>query len=260
EMRQIAQRITGRYHLEPLSKEDTGLYVRHRLSVAGAQSEVFDRAAIRALYRRSGGIPRLINVIADRALLAGYTRDQRAVDLALWGGTYEPGRADACEQAARAGLQCLTQRNGSLGKLRRLNWPAVLTLVDESGAEHPVLIASLHQSAAQVVANGKTFELPLAELTYHWYGEHVLLWRPGIPQPKDLAPGARDAGVLWLRETLARIRGENPPENPSPFYDAELETRVREYQRERMLKDDGIVGAPTQVAMIADLDVPGTPL
>ncbi|HVS24025.1 MAG TPA: peptidoglycan-binding protein, partial [Gammaproteobacteria bacterium] len=56
------------------------------------------------------------------------------------------------------------------------------------------------------------------------------------------------------------IRGENPPENPSPLYDAELETRVREYQRERMLKDDGIVGALTQVAMIADLNVPGTPL
>jgi general secretion pathway protein A len=375
EMRQVAQRITGRYHLEPLSKEDTGLYVRHRMSVAGAQRDVFDRSAIRALYRRSRGIPRLINIVADRALLAAYSRDQRVVDgalvaraaaevfgartksrrwwpalavatglaafalattnlwraseqraapssaavptpvaaaagapsqrgngqdeitvaaaepppdsppaavtlaaltadpdfetdrdhaigelLTLWGGTYEPGRGDACDQAAREGLQCLTQQNGSLGELRRLNWPAIVTLVDESGTAHPVVIASLDRSAAQVVANGKTFELPLAELTYHWYGEHVLLWRPGIAQPKDLTPGIRDAGVLWLRETLARIRGEDPPANPSQLYDAALEKRVREYQRERMLKDDGIVGERTQVAMIADLNVPGTPL
>jgi general secretion pathway protein A len=376
EMRQVAQRITGRYHLEPLGKEDTSLYVHHRMSVAGAQRDVFDRAAIRALYRRSRGIPRLINVVADRALLAAYTRDQRTVGgalvasaaaevfgarrrswrwwpapalaaglaafalattnlwqtseqhapppsaaalsapvaaavgapsqrasgqeeisvaaaepppdeppaaatlasltadpdfqtdrdhavgdlLTLWGGTYEAGRGDACDQAAREGLQCLTQQNGSLGELRRLNWPALVTLVDESGAAHPVVIASLNRSAAQILANGKTFELPLAELTYHWYGEHVVLWRPGIPQPKDLTPGMRDAGVLWLRETLARIRGDDPPANPSPLYDAALEKRVREYQRERMLKDDGIVGARTQVAMIADLNMPGTPL
>ncbi|HUL83783.1 MAG TPA: peptidoglycan-binding protein, partial [Gammaproteobacteria bacterium] len=173
---------------------------------------------------------------------------------------YEPGHGDACDQAAREGLQCLTQQDGSLGELRRLNWPALVTLVDESGAAHPVVIASLNRSAAQVVANGKTFELPLAELTYHWYGEHLLLWRPGIPQPKDLTPGARDAGVLWLRETLARIRGEDPPTDPSPLYDVALERRVREYQRERMLKDDGIVGARTQVALIADLGIPGTPL
>ncbi|HUL82055.1 MAG TPA: AAA family ATPase, partial [Gammaproteobacteria bacterium] len=247
EMRQVAQRITGRYHLEPLGSEDTSLYVRHRMNVAGAQRDVFDRGAIRALYRRSRGIPRLINVVADRALLAAYTRDQRTVGgalvasaaaevfgarrrssswwpavgvvagvaafalattnlwqtsaqrtaasnaaalsapvaaavgapsqrgggpeisvtaaeappdeppqpvtlasliadpdfqtdrdhavgdlLALWGAGYEPGHGDACDQAAREGLQCLTQQDGSLGELRRLNWPALVTLVDES--------------------------------------------------------------------------------------------------------------------------------
>ena len=83
EMRQIAQRITGRYHLEPLSKEDTQAYVNHRLRVAGAQSDIFTKSAINALYKYSRGIPRLINVIADRALLAGYTRDQRSVDAKL---------------------------------------------------------------------------------------------------------------------------------------------------------------------------------
>jgi murein L,D-transpeptidase YcbB/YkuD len=69
-----------------------------------------------------------------------------------------------------------------------------------------------------------------------------------------------DSGVLWLRETLARIRGEEPPVDASDVYDADLEKRVREYQREKMLDVDGIVGARTQIAMIADLNVPGTPL
>lgn len=80
DMRQIAQRITGRFHLEPLGRSDTGEYVRHRMRVAGAQHEVFRPSAIRQLYRRSGGIPRLINVVADRALLAAWSLDVTRID------------------------------------------------------------------------------------------------------------------------------------------------------------------------------------
>src|SRR5690606_33174105 len=83
EMRQIAQRVTGRYHLEPLSRAETAQYVQHRLRVAGCQTAIFSEGAIRELYRRSKGIPRLINVVADRALLAGYTRDRTRIDAGL---------------------------------------------------------------------------------------------------------------------------------------------------------------------------------
>lgn len=72
ELEQLAQRITARYHLTPLQPEETELYVRHRLSVAGCERQPFSRLGLRALHRRSNGIPRLINVIADRALVAGY--------------------------------------------------------------------------------------------------------------------------------------------------------------------------------------------
>jgi general secretion pathway protein A len=395
EMRQVAQRITGRYHLEPLSRKDTGVYVRHRMRIAGAQSDVFEGSAIRALYRKSRGIPRLINVVADRALLAAYTRDVRRVDgrlvnraaaevfgsrrwaarwwpwaasavgvvafvlattnlwnarghgedaavpeertaaapadspgrtpaavaiesplpvsaasaavgtpaptaaddlrdvasepaqpsgpptlaglltdphlvmdrehalgtlLSLWGGRYDAGRGDACAQAADHGLQCLDLPRGTLRELRRLNWPAILTLVDDHGMQRNVVVASLDASAAHVIANGKTFELPLVELSYYWYGDHVLLWRPAISPPRDLVPGMDDPGVVWLRQTLARVRGEDPPASGSSLYDTALESRVREYQREHMLTVDGIVGARTQIAMIADLKIPGTPL
>jgi general secretion pathway protein A len=82
-MRQIAQRITGRYHLEPLTDADTRVYVEHRMKVAGGRADIFARGAVRRLYRLSGGIPRLINVIADRALLAAYTLDAGTVSASL---------------------------------------------------------------------------------------------------------------------------------------------------------------------------------
>ena len=79
DLRQLAQRITGRYHLEPLSRDETARYVEHRLKVAGALGEVFDTAAKREVYRLSEGVPRLVNVICDRALLGAYAEETRRV-------------------------------------------------------------------------------------------------------------------------------------------------------------------------------------
>lgn len=79
DLRQLAQRITARYHLEALKAPDTAAYVEHRLQVAGARSTLFNAAALRALHAASGGIPRLINVIADRALLGAYAGGKREI-------------------------------------------------------------------------------------------------------------------------------------------------------------------------------------
>ena len=76
ELRQLAQRITARYHLLPLNAQETEAYVRHRLAVAGSTRFPFSRLAIQRLHRHSGGVPRLINTIADRALTAGYVTEQ----------------------------------------------------------------------------------------------------------------------------------------------------------------------------------------
>jgi general secretion pathway protein A len=378
EMRQIAQRITGRYHLEPLTKEDARAYVTHRLRVAGAQSDVFTKSAINALYKHARGIPRLINVIADRALLAGYTRDRRTVDarlvaaaahevfgvrrrtqwwpivtatagiaavvfgvtnlgqqsrgvdaalqpflgalpasapasttagvsletaphiaeaappaaaeptpapppatlsmllaepafaidtdeaigelLALWGARYDAGRGEPCAQALEQGLRCLFQRRGSLGELRRVNWPTILSLVTADGAEQPVVVARLGYDHAELVANGGKFELPLAELSYYWFGDHLLIWRPGDAPAHDLAPGVDDAGVRWLRDTLAKLAGQPGSTDARTVYDGALEQQVRAYQRAHQLTVDGIVGARTQVAMLAELGLADTPL
>lgn len=379
EMRQIAQRITGRYHLEPLTKDDTRAYVRHRLRVAGAQSDIFTKRALAALYAHSRGIPRLINVIADRALLAAYTRDQRTVDvklvnaaaaevfgvrrrklwwpvatatagvaavvfgvtslneappalerppeaflsaapapparatqelgvetappaedaapaappavaeepavaapatlpallaepgfvlttdeaiaelLALWGAPYDSDRGQPCAQAQEHGLRCTFQRRGTLGELRRVNWPAVLSLVTADGREVPVVVTGLGYDRAKLTGKGRTYELPLAELSYYWYGDHLLLWRPGDAPARDLSPGDDDAGVRWLRTTLAKLSGTAEATPLSTYYDAALERRVRAYQRAHQLTVDGIVGARTQIAMVAELGLPGAP-
>jgi general secretion pathway protein A len=79
ELRQLAQRITGRYHLAPLSGDEAAAYVRHRLRVAGSTREVFSNGALREIQRLSGGVPRLINIIADRALLGAFTEDRHLV-------------------------------------------------------------------------------------------------------------------------------------------------------------------------------------
>jgi general secretion pathway protein A len=80
EMRQLSQRITVRYHLRPMDFQDTGHYINHRLEVAGGRGEIiFSRRALKRIYRYSRGLPRLINVASDRALLAGYTRDTKKI-------------------------------------------------------------------------------------------------------------------------------------------------------------------------------------
>jgi general secretion pathway protein A len=394
EMRQIAQRITGRYHLEPLRREDTRAYVNHRLRVAGASRDIFTRRAIGALYRHSRGIPRLINVIADRALLAAYTQDRRDVDaklvgkaaaevfgvrrsapwwpavtaaaglaavvfgvtnlgeapapvaapagaasflgaspapetgvipsvsptpaasdtsspsldtaggaastlggetppptappaadaapvtlaalladpqlavttddaiaalLALWGASYDAARGGPCAQAQEQGLRCSFQRRGTLSELRRVGWPAVLSLVTADGAEHPVVVSGLGYDHAELVTGDRELTLPLAELSFSWYGDYLVLWRPGDAPERDLAPGVDDEGVRWLRRTLAALDGAPVPSEGSTRYDAALEGRVRAYQRAHQLTVDGIVGARTQIAMLAELGLKGAP-
>jgi general secretion pathway protein A len=83
DLRQLAQRITGRYHLDPLTATESAAYVRHRMKVAGATSEVFTSGSLDELHRLSGGIPRVINVLADRALLGAYTIEQHRVSAKL---------------------------------------------------------------------------------------------------------------------------------------------------------------------------------
>ncbi|MEN3364107.1 MAG: biosis protein MshM, partial [Burkholderiales bacterium] len=79
-IRQLNQRITFHYHLGPLSRDDMEFYVSHRLTVAGfAGSRLFNRGAIRALYAASGGLPRLVNILAHKSMMLAYGAGKQQV-------------------------------------------------------------------------------------------------------------------------------------------------------------------------------------
>lgn len=78
-LRQVTQRITARYHLDPLDEEETRDYICHRLSVAGCRHGLFSDAALHQIYRESKGVPRVINILCDRALLGAFASDQAHV-------------------------------------------------------------------------------------------------------------------------------------------------------------------------------------
>ncbi len=83
DLRQLAQRITGRYHLTPLAGSESAAYIRHRLSVAGATTDIFSERALAVIDRQAAGVPRLMNVIADRALLGAYVAEKHQVTAGL---------------------------------------------------------------------------------------------------------------------------------------------------------------------------------
>ena len=81
ELRQLRQRIMVRYHLRPLNRAEVGQYVQHRLQVSGAKgAPYFTMGAFWRLYRYSRGIPRLVNAVCDKCLLAGYVKQQERID------------------------------------------------------------------------------------------------------------------------------------------------------------------------------------
>jgi general secretion pathway protein A len=350
ELRQLAQRITGRYHLDPLSGDETAAYVRHRLRVAGATREVFSDWALREVRRLSGGVPRLINIICDRALLGAFTEDRHAVGASvvrraagevfgktiqprwlpwvsvsalgaltlasamaflprflvndkpappvaaapapavapkpapapdldqllarhagetdpdsafhklftLWGLQYSAADEDPCTQALRSGLECLTQR-GSLAQLRLFNRPAVLNVIDSGGRAHQLVLAGLDDEHAQVDLGGAQHEIGIGDLSSSWFGDYVLLWRPGGGSTQTLALGARNTRVKWLRDSLRQVNGLPLEESGNDRYDAALVTLVEDFQRKNRLAVDGIAGVQTQVALDAALNDAATP-
>jgi general secretion pathway protein A len=372
ELRQLAQRITGRYHLCPLTIEETVAYVRHRLRVAGATADIFTPAALREAHRLSGGVPRLINVLCDRALLGGYTQDRHEVGasfvrrgamevfgrqlwpwwlpwsvgaatvlvvacgllvawrlgswdhvaapvqvhatathptvapaaapvaaavaaptvtagsapasapasalgsllaqhaaattpdaafgqlFSIWGAHYKAGTADPCTQAAAQGLECYVQK-GTVAQLRLYNRPAILMLTDDADTAHQIVLTGLDDEHAHVDIGGVAQQVSIGDLSHYWFGDFILLWRPGTRDPKPLGPGMHGAEVLQLRQQLARLTGKPAPTGASDVYDGELSQLVRDFQRAHRLTADGVAGVQTLVVLNGALARPDTP-
>ena len=158
DLRQLAQRITGRYHLEPLTNEETSSYIEHRLKVAGAVGEVFDAGAKKEVFRLSQGVPRLINVICDRALLGGYARESRRINAGLIRqATAEvkgkPERSPWIGRAAIAagvvGAALLAASAWSVLQQQKLTPPEVVAAEPEIAAPQPAAPAVAQEAPAE---------------------------------------------------------------------------------------------------------------
>ncbi|GAB0110266.1 ExeA family protein [Pseudoalteromonas distincta] len=80
ELRQLAQRITARYHLLPLTQGQTVAYIKHRLHIAGCNKGIFSMDAMQAVHQLTGGVPRLMNLVCERALVGTFAKQKSIVD------------------------------------------------------------------------------------------------------------------------------------------------------------------------------------
>lgn len=341
DLRQVAQRVTARCHLPPLSRAETRDYIRHRLRTAGGSTELFSAAAVRTIHRRAHGIPRLINIISDRALLGAYAIGRRRVTLGIalraaaevegrerrwpqwlalagtaaglavaalfavpslsppwpqqappavaaglpgtpasladrlrqhdagldprvalrllfgrWGGEY---RADdertACEQAHQQGLRC---------EVEALSWAALIsrnlpTVLELKGVRHAVLLSGLEGTDAILDLDGTAVRVPQSELVEAWSGSAFALWRPPAAVSGAILPGSRGPEVAWLRRQLDRIEGRSGTPPAHAVYDADLQRRVRAFQRAQGLAVDGIVGVHTLLHLMLAAPEPDMP-
>jgi general secretion pathway protein A len=186
-LRQLAQRITARYHLSPLGPKDTHLYIRHRMQVAGAQRNPFRRNAMNALYQRSQGIPRLINIIADRSLIAAFAKERMDVTAAM------------VHQAANE-VQ-LGER-----QVKRIRWPWVLGAAAIAAV---AIIAVARFSDFRVTAeSSNTQTVNVAPPPVQEPVPQTVVTAPVVeePQPAPVEPEVLEAlDTVWLEDHQLRV-------------------------------------------------------
>ena len=436
ELRQLSQRVTARFHLDALSKEELVGYVAHRLKVAGCSTphHIFPRKTINLLYDISKGIPRVVNLVSDRALLGAYTQEQQEVSpsvlkkaaeevlgkhrfslpkknplkdiislplfiqgmmlatlcglgvflgiklaitpnsspigtasvvaakapggsddslepiekeapssasmplpgtisqnsvelpppsleaissapigieaiqapsidepkpellasiddslsssenstvkslasllasesqsfteasayeslLGTWGMNYDAQNDGfACNFAKKNGLACLN-KIGSIGSLKHLGLPAVLTLFTEEGDKHYLMLRTTNGEKATVGVQNREFEIELDTLDKYWRGHFVMLWRVPPNYHGPLQPGTIGPMTRWLSKQLDALEGKQRAAAVTSYYDDEMVERVKLFQRQVGEEADGIVGINTliQLSKLTDQSVP----
>lgn len=150
ELRQLKQRISTSVHIEPLDRVETGRYINHRMMVAGASSsEIFGKKACDKIYQYSKGIPRLINIACDAALVAGYIKGKETLDGAIAKEAILELTADGIQEGTSEALLSTEQRT---------NKPPVVT---RKPCWKVALILSLLFAAAIAAGVTSTYWWPL---------------------------------------------------------------------------------------------------
>jgi general secretion pathway protein A len=175
-----------------------------------------------------------------------------------WGVTYAANSADACDFGRAAGLRCLA-RSGTWGWLRRLNLPAIIELRTRAGERYYAAVVSLDEQRATLdFGGGNELTFSLAEIDRHWNGAFVLLWSAPLAN-NMIVPGQRGPDVQWLRRRLASVDGGAATDKGGEVYDGDVIRRVKEFQRSRLLSDDGVAGEETLAHLSAAVPEAGKP-
>jgi general secretion pathway protein A len=177
---------------------------------------------------------------------------------ALWDANYSASQGRGCDQATRQGLECLFQK-GSWAQLRTLNRPAILTLTDDVGRMHQVVLTGLSDEHATLALGGETRQVPITAVSRFWFGDFLLLWRPPLAIAKSLGPGMRGDDVRWLRDSVRAAQGLPSRAPGNDLYDDELVQLVQDFQRQHRLAVDGVAGVQTQIVLDTTINSTGSP-
>lgn len=250
DMRQLSQRITARYHIGPLIKGDVSAYVDHRLSLAGVRRKLFPASIISKLYRLSRGVPRLINVICDRALLGTYVQGKNRVDKkTLIKAAHEVfGEKDIQKKQRKrtlkwmaAGLVLISCGVAIAATFysQKIQSDSRTAEVTNTGVKGPDIKKpdTLQWPSGQPVEQSR--EMAYLSLYYR------LFWREPENYKGSFNPGAKGFAVGWLDKQLSLVDGQKPRPLKTLKYDNELVDRIKRFQLDEGLKPDGIVGPQT---------------
>ncbi len=191
--------------------------------------------------------PQMPEAPADRLLAEWGVPPRSSVDVPL------------CEWAQLQGLRCLVG-HGDWSDLRRLNRPAIISLLSARGDAVPAVVTAMTKDSVTLGLRGGSIAFPLKESAQTWRGEYLLLWRPPLPSAGLVSTGSSGALVLWLRKALKMIDGSNDPETHGLAFDGALEQRIKAFQRSRNILVDGVVGQETLIHLNTALGNPATPL
>ncbi len=165
ELRQLSQRISLNYCLTPLSRNDTEAYIQHRIGIASQrQDKLFDANACRLVYQYSGGIPRLINIACDRALLTAYSQNKPKVTRSVMQTAVEELSSTTKVPASIPKRRLYLVGGGVCALVAMAVGAFFLFRSDESTTASPQAIAAIEESAPeQATVRTKTFKVPVSK-------------------------------------------------------------------------------------------------
>jgi general secretion pathway protein A len=192
ENKAIKQRITVTYNLPPLSMEETGQYIEHRLTVAGATRKIFEKNAFPEIFAFSKGYPRLINVICDRALLTGFIGSSRQIDKKII-------------------QECITELDISSATKARQE-------LEDIGQRQSPTASPNQSSKSRGILLAVIILILLAAALYHFFGPLLTVHAPASAPEQTIAPGTppKEQTKIMLQPLNTTPDGTSKTATPPP--------------------------------------------